>query len=171
MESYLEQVKQLETKPELKEKYNEIKLNLLPKVLSWGALNRKRVQNVYTLIDPEIYFVDPELESFKGHLEKDEMLVLLALHLNYYWFSTYDMLKLVELFNFDKSTRELIAMIHIYVFITYYKDEYVEERDIFNAMKDVCLALVLDPENFKSFFNTDNLDKAKGLLDKYQFIL
>ena len=79
------------------------------------------------------------------------------------------MIKIVDLFKFDIPSRELIAVIHIYVFINSHISEYSEE-EIFNSTKDVCLSLGLDVNNFTSCFNSDNLSKAKELLIKYDFL-
>ena len=138
------------------------------KVFAWGNLD-KRKQHVHSLINPSIYLVNQETEKFQGHLEHEELLILLALHLNYHYFNIYDMIKIVDSFKFDIPSRELIAVIHIYVFIHSYISEYSEE-ELFGSTKNVCLSLKLDVNNFTSCFNPDNLSKAKELLIKYGFL-
>ena len=44
------------------------------------------------------------------------------------------MIKIVDLFKFDIPSRELIAVIHIYVFIRSYISEYSEEK-LFGSTK------------------------------------
>lgn len=169
MEDYISQVKELVSDPNTKKTYYKIKDDLFTKVLAWGSLDRKRMQYVHSLINPSIYLVNQETEELEGYLEHEELLILLALHLNYHYFNIYDMIKIVDKFKFDIPSRELIAVIHIYVFIHSHFSEYSEE-EILNSTEDVHLSLILDVNNFTSCFNHDNLSKAKELLIKYDFL-